>query len=196
MRIPLSPDAYPHILTRVKQAGFTVFESVDYDINIIGERNPNGEPDRFDDWIHICYLEGGSWQWHAYKCTTDAGLYYLRNGNTAILIHDRQYRGAYMLGLHRGQYEALVQRGNEVCVWRDRNADNVHDYGQNEECGYFGINIHRASQITVSQSVDQYSAGCQVIQDPDEYYDFIQRCKLQIEHNGWEKFTYTLIMGE
>ena len=196
MRIPLSPDAYPHILARVKQAGFTVFESVDYDMNIIGERNPNGEPDRFDDWIHICYLEGGSWQWYAYQCTTDAGLYYLRNGNTAILIHERQYRGAYMLGLHRGQYEALVQRGNEVCVWRDRNADNVHDYGQNEECGYFGINIHRASQITVSQSVDQYSAGCQVIQDPDEYNDFIARCKLQIAHNGWEKFTYTLIMGE
>ena len=101
-----------------------------------------------------------------------------------------------MLGLHRGQYEALVQRGNEVCVWRDRNADNVHDYGQNEECGYFGINIHRASRIVASQSVDQYSAGCQVIQDPDEYYDFIQRCKLQIEHNCWEKFTYTLLMGE
>lgn len=196
MRIPLSPDAYPHILARVKQAGFTVFESVDYDMNIIGERNPNGEPDRFDDWIHICYLEGGSWQWHAYKCTTDAGLYYLRNGNTAILIHNRQYRGAYMLGLHRGQYEALVQRGNEVCVWRDRNADNVHDYGQNEECGYFGINIHRASRIVASQSVDQYSAGCQVIQDPDEYNDFIKRCKLQPERTGYDKFSYTLLMGE
>lgn len=196
MRIPLAPDAYPHILTRVKEAGFTVFESIDYDMNIIGERNPNGEVDRFDDWIHLCYLEGGSWQWHAYKCTTDAGLYYLRNGNTAILIHNRQYRGAYMLGLHRGQYEALVQRGNEVCVWRDRNADNVHDYGQNEECGYFGINIHRASRIVASQSVDQYSAGCQVIQDPDEFKQFIALCKLQARHTGYDRFSYTLLMGE
>ena len=68
MRIPLSPDAYPHILTRVKQAGFTVFESVDYDMNIIGERNPHGEPDRFAAWLHICYLAGGSWQCHAYRC--------------------------------------------------------------------------------------------------------------------------------
>ena len=196
MKIPLMPTAYPSILQSVKDAGFAVFESVDYDMNIIGERNPNGEPDRFDDWIHVCYLEGGSWQWHAYKCTTDAGLYYLRNGNTAILIHDRQYRGAYMLGLHRGQYEALVQRGNEVCVWRDRNADNVHDYGQNEECGYFGINIHRASRIVASQSVDQYSAGCQVIQDPDEYEHFIALCKLQPQHTGYDKFSYTLLMGE
>ena len=196
MRIPLAPDAYPHILTRVKEAGFTVFESIDYDMNIIGERNPNGEVDRFDDWIHLCYLEGGYWQWHAYKCTTDAGLYYLRNGNTAILIHNRQYRGAYMLGLHRGQYEALVQRGNEVCVWRDRNADNVHDYGQNEECGYFGINIHRASRIVASQSVDQYSAGCQVIQDPDEFEQFIALCKLQARHTGYDRFSYTLLMGE
>lgn len=101
-----------------------------------------------------------------------------------------------MLGLHRGQYEALVQRGNEVCVWRDRNADNVHDYGQNEECGYFGINIHRASRIVASQSVDQYSAGCQVIQDPDEFEHFIALCKLQARHTGYDRFSYTLLMGE
>ena len=196
MRIPLSPDAYPHILSRVKQAGFTVFESVDYDMNIIGERNPQGEADRFDDWIHVCFLEGGSWQWHAYKCTTDAGIYYLKKADTAILIHDRQYRGAFKIGLHRGKYEALVQTGNKVCIWRDRNRDNKIDMGSDEVCGYFGINIHRANKNSVSQVVGPHSAGCQVIQDPDEYAHFIALCKLQPQHTGYDKFSYTLLMGE
>ena len=122
-----------------------------------------------------------------------------------VLSQKRQHgdpdtRQAVSRSIHAGiasrADEALVQRGNEVCVWRDRNADNVHDYGQNEECGYFGINIHRASRIVASQSVDQYSAGCQVFQDPDEYSDFIERCKLQPQHTGYEKFSYTLLMGE
>ena len=117
MRIDHS--GYPSILQRVKDAGFATFESQDYDMNIIGERNPNGTVNAFDDWIHLCFLEGGVWQWHAYKCTTDAGKYWLEHANTrgtAILAHNRQYRGAYQFGLHRGQYRALVQTGNEVCV--------------------------------------------------------------------------------
>jgi len=52
-------EGYPSILQRVKDAGFAVFESTDYDMNIIGERNPQGEVNKFDDWIHIVFLEGG-----------------------------------------------------------------------------------------------------------------------------------------
>lgn len=196
MRIQLSENEYPAILQRVKDAGFATFESRDYDMNIVGERNPNGETNKFDDWIHLCFKENGQWQWHAYKCTTDAGKFYLQNGNTAILVHNRQYRGAYIIGLHRGKYCALVQRGNEVCVWRDRNGDLNHDWGEHMECGYFGINIHRASAEIESQSVGRYSAGCQVIADPDEYNHFIALCRLQVQHLGYDQFTYTLLLGE
>ena len=55
MRI-LTEEAYPSILQRVKDAGFVVFESNDYDMNIIGERNPNGETNKFDDWIHVLFF--------------------------------------------------------------------------------------------------------------------------------------------
>lgn len=197
MRIDHS--GYPSILQRVKDAGFATFESQDYDMNIIGERNPNGEVNKFDDWIHLCFLEGGLWQWHAYKCTTDAGKYWLEHASsrgTAILAHNKQYKGAYKFGLHRGQYKALVQTGNEVCVWRDRDGDLDHDWGQNMECGYFGINIHRASAVSESERVNKYSAGCQVIADPDEYDHFLALCELQIRHLGYDKFTYTLLLGE
>ena len=40
----------PEILDRVKALGFATFESgADYDLNIIGERNPRGRADHFDD---------------------------------------------------------------------------------------------------------------------------------------------------
>ena len=188
-------DDYPKILERVKQAGFKVFESNDYDLNIIGERNPRGKVNKFDDWIHVCFTVDGVWQWYAYKCTTDAGLHYLKQGNTAILVHDQQYRGAYLIGLHRGQYWALVQRGNTVDVWRDRNKDDVHDYGSNMERGFFGINIHRASAKGESKIVDEYSAGCQVIADPDDFAEFMTLCRLQVENLGYDQFSYTLLMG-
>lgn len=192
----INVDGYPYLLNRVKALGFVVFESQDWDLNIIGERNPAGETNEFDDWIHVLYLENGEWQWHAFLCTTDPGRHWLENGNTAILVHNRQYRGVYMLGLHRGKYEALVQRGGEVTVWRDRNKDLIHDFDVDTESGYFGINIHRANSEFKSQSVNRYSAGCQVIADPEEYSIFIELCKKQISEIGVDRFSYTLLLGE
>jgi len=192
----LEVESYPEILERVKAIGGAVFESKDYDMNIIGERNPNGQPNIFDDWIHVLYKENGEWKWHTWPATTDAGLHYLYTSDTAILVHNRQYRGAYTLGLHRGQYEALVQRGNAVSIWRDRNRDDKHDMGDVEISGYFGINIHRASARQRSQFVERYSAGCQVFASPDDYAEFLAIVKLQVEKLGYDKFTYTLLLGK
>jgi len=192
----LEVNEYPEILLRVKALGFKVFEKVDYDMNIIGERNPNGKTNQFDDWIHLLFKQDGIWQWYAYPCTTDAGKHYLLKGNTAILVHNQQYSRAYMLGLHRGNYRALVQRGNEVKVWRDRNQDLYHDYDGKWESGYFGINIHRASEFRASQSVNKYSAGCQVFSDPNDYDEFLRLCALQIQYLKYEFFTYTLLLGK
>ena len=191
----LECSGIPIIIELARAKGFKIFESQDWDLNIIGERNPAGAVDMFDDWLHVCYKESGKWVWHAFKCTTDAGRHWLKNHNTAILCHNRQYRSAYLLGLHRGQYEALVQRGAAVSVWRDRNGDDVHDYGQNEETGYFGINIHRASAHRETETVGRYSAGCQVIADPREYDIFMSLCRRQVAETGYESFSYTLLMG-
>jgi hypothetical protein len=188
----------PTILDRVEQKGFKVFDAGwDYDLNIIGCRSKNGIPDRFDDELHVCYQIRGRWSHHIYSCTTDPGLYWMNSGSvkgTAILCHDQQMRGVYSLGLHKGKYEALVQRNGEVNVWRDRNHDNIHDYGGDVERGYFGINIHRAS-IRGSSVVGAYSAGCTVLNNVDQYDELIYLCKQQVKTNGWDKFTYTLLFG-
>jgi hypothetical protein len=188
----------PALLDRVAQAGFAVFDSgSDYDLNIIGLRNKSGTTNSFDDELHVIYTIRGRWQHHTYSCTTDPGLYWLHSGSakgTAILCHDQQMRGVYELGLHRGKYEALVQRHGPVNVWRDRNRDSILDYGSRVDRGYFGINIHRAS-ISGSSVVGKYSAGCTVINDPDSFDELIYLCKQQVRHNNWSRFTYTLMFG-
>ena len=193
----------PEILDRVEKEGFVVFEEGDWNLNIIGERNPNGTPDKFDDWIHVIYKLRGIWNWHAFKCTTDAGVYYLKNYSIgrkgcAILYHPQQMRGAYKIDLHGGRYEALCQRSGKVKVWRDSNRDAVHDMDPTVETeeGYFGINIHRSStRADGADLVRKYSAGCTVIQDPKDFKEFMWLCHQQKEKRGWDRFTYTLIIG-
>ena len=200
MRVYSENGERPAILARVEKLGFVTFTNKDYDLNIIGERNPNGEADQFDDWLHVLYKERGIWQWHAYQCTTDAGMYYLKNhgrrSGTAILCHPQQMRGVYKLDKHGGRYEALCQRNGPVKVWRDRNKDHIHDMMGEPEEGYFGINLHRSNLSPEgAKKVGKYSAGCTVIQRPEDFDELIDLCKMQIKHTGYDSFTYTLILG-
>lgn len=191
----------PDILEVVESYGFKVFEDGDYDLNIIAIRNPYGKPDKFDDEIAVVYKVHGRWQEERFRCTTDPGLYWLRNPGrvrgTAILKHPQQCRSAYTLRPHRGTYICLGQRaGHPVTVWRDSNLNDFHDMGVDEERGTFGINVHRASAHRESTKVQKWSAGCCVLSDPDDYDRFIELCRLQESKRGWKTFTLTIIKGE
>ena len=60
--------------------------------------------------------------------STDPGVYYTKH-----LINDSiggvahlgvgHHPSAWVVGLHRGKYEALVQWGNKVRIWRDLDND-------------------------------------------------------------------------
>jgi len=62
--------------------------------------------------------------------------------------------------------------------------------------GYFGINIHRASGSRKIDKVERYSAGCTVFQDPYDFDQFIDLCQDQRRVNGWDTFTYTILLGD
>ena len=188
----------PEILDRVKALGFSTFESgADYDLNIIGERNPRGRADHFDDWLSVIYTIRGIWHHEIFACTTDPGLYWLNNPGrvegTAILKHPQQMRGAYTIRKHRGKYDALCQ-DQAVTIWRDRNMDNLHDFSGPEYRGFYGINIHRAG-LTNTERVGRYSAGCTVIKESSDFQRLMYLCRMQITRNSWPNFTYTLIEG-
>jgi hypothetical protein len=96
-----------------------------------------------------------------------------------------------MVGMHRGEYEALVQR-KPVVVYRDPNKDLLIDKSElRTDKGMYGINIHRSHPSVEVSQVNKYSAGCQVIQDPKEYKKFmkiVNQAKIMREN----VFSYTL----
>jgi hypothetical protein len=186
----------PDILVALDEMGFATFTG-EYDLNLVGVRSDNPIPNRYNDKFYVVYQENGQWVQHVFPFTSLAGTYWLnkpsRPTGTAILCHDKQYRSCWQLGLHRGSYEALVQTGNEVSVWRDNNKDDHADYDCPVETGYFGINCHRASRDRKSTNVDRWSAGCQVFANPSHFAILIKLVKLQIAAGLGDKCSYTLI---
>jgi len=186
----------PPIIRRLDAMGYKTFKSVEWDLNLIGIRNPNRRPGIFDDLFVVVYKNGFDWIEERYKCTTEAGLdQHLAPSNPlgVAILKPGQYRGVWSLDMHNSKYEALCQRNGKVTVYRDNNRDAKSDY-TNEQSGYFGINIHRAHSSKIVQSTNVYSAGCQVIQNPADFSRLMGLCHLQIGA-GYDKFSYTLIEG-
>ena len=195
-------DSAARVLEVMKSKGYKTFEAeTPFDLNIFGIRSTNTLPNRFDDVVGVVYRDPLlEWKIEVFQATTDPGLYWLegydssRVTGTAILCPG-QYRGVYKLAKHRGAYTALCQRNGTVKVWRDSNRDDVLDFDAGVAFdGYYGINIHRASAYHTSKTVDKWSAGCQVIANPEHFDRLIFLARKQIEyHPSWTSFTYTLL---
>ena len=170
------------------QKGHEFFDS----LNIIGVRSSSTQANVFDDWLYLTYRDGnGIMKTHEFSITTDPGAYWLQNpinvNGTSILVPG-QYKNSHTVGLHQGKYEALKQQ-NPVKVWRDNTRDLTLDKeGQIFE-GIFGINIHRSSATSESQTVDRWSAGCQVFKKVADFNFFMDICRKSSQKN----FTYTLL---
>lgn len=171
-----------------------------FDINIIGIRTADRESNSFNDWITLSGRNDKGHEFlNIYPCTTDPGLYWLKNpmqvDGTAIMVPG-QYKGAYKIGLHKG-YVALEQKA-VMCYVRDNDKDGVNDIDtlmlNKDNFIYDNIksNIHRANERVASVQVDKWSAACQVLADPDQFDEFIELCK-KGEANYSNSFTYTLL---
>lgn len=167
-----------------------------YELNIVGVRNKGILPNRFDDEIHVFFkVSPLKWEYHIFKATTDPGTFWLENPmqpqGTAILMQG-QYRDAYAIGLHKGEYEALVQV-KPVTVLRDYERSAYIDFMNGTmDTGLFGIDIHRAAAEGTTLYVDKYSAGCQVFQNADDFALFMDMCYRHRDLYG-NSFSYTLI---
>jgi hypothetical protein len=187
----------PLLLERVAEAGHTVFLSGLYNVNIVGIRHKGAKANRFDDRICIVFKDSQGWVTREYAATTDPGLYWLNrpmNLQGTAVLSPGQYRGVYMIDKHRGKYDALCQRLGPVSVRRDRDTDDEIDWDNlsTKTAGNYFINIHRASASRSVKTVGVFSAGCQVIQSPDDFDSFMQIVKKSAEKYG-NRFTYTLL---
>lgn len=178
--------------------GYAYFTKGNYNLNIIGVRsNQNNKiTNKYDDYLVVIYNTDSGWKRQIYTITTEPGLKLMKAPSnakgTAILVPG-QYRGVYKIDKHSGKYDALCQRNGTVKVYRDNNRNDVYDYdGKTIDCGMFGINIHRSNEFWTRNTIDGYSAGCQVFNDPKEFNSFMNLVKKSAGIYG-NKFTYTLI---
>ena len=179
----------------LRHKGYELY-SRPFELNIIGIRSKATRSNRFDDEIHLFYKDTtGKWMYNIYKATTDPGTYWLENPSqpqgTAIMAQG-QYRNAYEIGLHNGQYKALLQKA-PVNIIRDYDRNAILDFlNGKKEKGVFGINIHRAMQKGSTKSIDRFSAGCQVFENAEDFSEFMRLCERHRSLYG-NSFTYGLI---
>lgn len=181
-----------------KRKNYSYFDKGNYNLNIIGVRsNKNNKVTNiYDDCLVLIYNTYSGWKRQIYTITTEPGLNFMQNPSnykgTAILAPG-QYKGAYKIDKHNGKYDALCQRNKPVKVYRDNNKDAIYDYKpKNIDTGMFGINIHRSNEFWTRTTIDNYSAGCQVFNDPKEFLSFMSLVKKSAKIYG-NCFTYTLI---
>ena len=183
------------IVSTMRRKQYRVFENPNgHDLNLVGIRNSESDANRFDDWLCLFYWYDGCWNGFAFPATTDPGSFYRENPlnlrGTAIM-KPGQYRRAYQVGRHKG-YKALQQVG-PITVYRDNNRDRELDTsGASEQDGLHALNIHRANRVRASTRVEKWSAGCQVVQDPDHFDFLMTLCDRGAAKFG-NRFTYTLL---
>lgn len=165
-----------------------------YKINLFGIRDTSNV-NTFNDAVGYCYHnEYETPVFEVFQATTDPGLTNLKapqNSKGCAILVEGQYIDGWQKGLHKGRYVACVQN-TPVKVYRDNNRNSTLDCDKRTiDTGFFGINIHRANDKWKSVQVDGWSAGCQVIADPDDFAKLMKVINECIK-KGFSKFTYTL----
>ena len=182
------------IVAALKKHAHPLFKG-DYNLNLIGVRSNDTDANSFNDFLVVLHEIDGKQEFHVFPMTTDPGIYYretpINVNGTAVLVPGH-YKSCWKVGAHRGQYHALVQRG-DMAVYRDNNHDkNIDKDSDSIETGLFGINLHRANKNQSSLRVDKWSAGCQVLADPDDF-NFVMGLINESAKIYGDKFSYTLL---
>jgi hypothetical protein len=193
------------IINIMQAKDYKVFDEGANNLNLVGIRNseePNANT--FND-LFCCFYKDDSnnWQIHYWACTTDPGLAFRvkpmnAKFGTAILVPG-QYRGTYQIGTHAAGSafaHTALRQVKPVRLYRDRNLNEELDFDTSDiEEGLYGINIHRASAWNNAPEVNNWSAGCQVIQGVKNHEKLMELCKLAAEKYG-DIFTYTLLESD
>ena len=171
------------------------FKTIPVGYWIVGVRSDEDAPNKYDDKF---YLFNGEQFVKVVTGTTNPGTPILEGGflkynrvGAAVVKSDEWYYNVWAYGLHQGKQPALRQVGNFI-VYRDGDKD-----GKSEEIGApitgsgYGINFHSISNDLsvkkIGENIGGYSAGCQVINNVEQYSMIINMIKNQ------NRITYCLL---
>lgn len=187
----ITPDS---VMAAYDHNKYPLFTKGDYNMNLFGIRNEaDKDSDRFNDLIGLLYKVNGEWILKKYDATVDPSVQYRKNPmnkeeGTAIVVPG-YYKKAFVVGLHRGKYEALRQN-TPLKLYRDNNRDAKLDFGE-YKTEMAGINVHRAAYNGKSEFVGPHSAGCQVIADIEDFKEFMELINISASIYG-KTFSYAL----
>ncbi len=201
----VQPLTYSEVSARMKSLGMSVFDEKAFDMTLFGVRGRGREQgvNDWDDRIGVLFTDNlGVRHCLSWVGTTDPGLTWLlkpgRREGCAIMVADRQYRGAYTFDHHNGKYPAICQRTGDIDIVRDDNRDPIVDVealvrAGKTESGRYGGNLHRAHRWKIQASIKLYSALCQVFLYPWDFAAFMAICEMQSHHGNGSRFSYALL---
>ena len=189
-------EEMPEILSRVSSSGYKIFKDGLENLNIIAVRAKTRVLDVYDDSLFVVFKRAFGafnrvvWVEIRLPCSVDPGFYYTdrpMRSDGAAHICPGQYRGAYSIGIHKGN-TALVQVG-PVSVRRDTDRDGVAE--SVVSTGIFGINIHDSGR-SMPASVGRWSAGCIAVRSQPAFEELIKIAKSSVPLHG-DRFTLTVL---
>lgn len=183
------------LIARVKR--LVDFQGVPKGYWIIGVRNLEDLPDKFDDRFFLMKDEEIV---ITTTGTTNPGLSVIKGGfkrynnkGAAVVESNRIYYDVWQYGKHNGVIPALRQTSNVITVYRDGDMDHLSEEIGIKQNGYFGINFHCATKNYLSNLIKKYiggwSAGCMVCNNTKEYMKIINT----IKNSKQAKVTYCLL---
>lgn len=186
----------------MKSINYIIY-SAPYILNIVGIRSKQRNANLFDDKLVVFYNDDKEKEIvkEYDKFTTDPGNKSLKKWSSTekgcAILKNNQYIDTWIIGKHQGKYEALKQNGY-VQVYRDSNKDYSLDMNEKtiENRNNTGINIHHASFTGTSTNVENWSAGCQVFANINNFSEFMKLVYQQRDKGKKNKFTYTLLLEE
>lgn len=195
---PSNSDLASRIIAAMEAKGYEISRNPG-EINIVyiegmstdGTVNDDA-PDRFNDLRLILRFDRGQptivGMWEA---TTEPGRFWTHNrmnpkGTARIAFG--QYT-AWIVGIHNGNHEGLVQRAGTVTVHRDTDENYIRP-GDPMDTGYFGINHHHGYDLPKSE-IGRASAGCLVGRSISGHQNFMRYVKSDPRYQRNPKFVFT-----
>lgn len=200
---PLSdPASNPDInkLIRFLQSkGYKVYDKP-HVLNIVGMRTKDDGrvSNKFDDVMRVFYKNSsGNWEFMEYAMTTQPGF---KPKTTTLpdrvaIMQLGQYIDQYKIGFHLEKVYGKTHRCLKFATTIHHRNDNqsTYNYRSATQTGAVGLNIHRSSTSGSAENVFNWSEGCQVFKNINQYNQFMSLVDLQVEKGGKETFTYTLV---
>ena len=172
------------IINRIR--GLKSFKGFPLQRYIVGIRSNEDKTNTPDDKFYI--FEGERFITMT-TGTTNPGSPILEGGflkynkvGAAVVKANECYYDLWKHGYHMGKMEALVQV-NPIIVFRDGDKDGKSEEIGTPITGLYGINFHTMDYNKFSKeiktNIGNWSAGCQVINDCEKYYQLIPTFRVQ-----------------